>query len=69
MTVRGAATSLARALRRAADTARTVIGAPDYARYLRHVREHHPELEPLSRDAFTRDALARRYERPGSRCC
>jgi uncharacterized short protein YbdD (DUF466 family) len=69
VTVRGAASTLLRAARRAADVARTVIGAPDYARYLRHVREHHPGRTPLSREAFTRDALARRYERPGSRCC
>jgi uncharacterized short protein YbdD (DUF466 family) len=69
VTHRPIAEALARALRRAADTARTVIGAPDYARYLRHVRAKHPGQEPLSRDAFTRDALARRYERLGSRCC
>ena len=63
------ARAVRRALARAADVARDVIGAPDYARYLRHVRERHPEQVPLSREAFARDALARRYDRPGSRCC
>lgn len=48
---------------------RTIAGAPDYERYLGHLRVHHPCTAPLSRDEFTRDRLARRYDRPGSRCC
>jgi uncharacterized short protein YbdD (DUF466 family) len=46
-----------------------VIGAPDYERYVEHVARRHPGCMPLSRDEFARDALARRYDRPGSRCC
>ncbi len=61
--------ALARAVRRAGDVTRTVLGAPDYARYVEHVRERHPGREPLTREAFARDALERRYNRPGSRCC
>lgn len=56
-------------LGRAAWAVRRVIGAPDYERYVAHVRNAHPGTAPLSRDAFARDVLARRYERPGSRCC
>ncbi len=48
---------------------RRIIGAPDYESYLTHVTAHHPDVMPLSREAFARDALARRYDRPGSRCC
>ena len=48
---------------------RRIIGAPDYDRYLAHVQRHHPHVSPLSRDAFIRDTLARKHERPGSRCC
>jgi uncharacterized short protein YbdD (DUF466 family) len=48
---------------------RRIIGAPDYERYLAHVGDRHPGVTPLSREAFARDALARRYDRPGSRCC
>ena len=59
----------ARPLAHLADVARTIVGVPDYARYLRHMSQRHPDAAPMSRDAFTRDALARRYERPGSRCC
>jgi uncharacterized short protein YbdD (DUF466 family) len=63
-------------MRRAADVLarlawalRRVIGVPDYAAYVGHVRREHPGTEPMSREAFARDALARRYERVGSRCC
>ena len=55
--------------RRAASVLRVVIGAPDYERYLAHVARRHPGTTPLSREEFARDALARRYDRPGSRCC
>ena len=56
-------------LHRAAAMLRIVIGAPDYDRYLAHLSSRHPGATPLSRDEFARDALARRYDRPGSRCC
>lgn len=55
--------------RRAGSVLRRVIGAPDYERYLEHVAHCHPDATPLSHDEFARDALARRYDRPGSRCC
>ena len=54
---------------RAASVLRCVIGAPDYERYLAHVTRRHPGTPPLSREEFARDALSRRYDRPGSRCC
>jgi uncharacterized short protein YbdD (DUF466 family) len=60
--VRALARSVARAVR-------TAIGAPDYERYLRHMRAHHPGAEPLTREAFARERLEARYSRPGSRCC
>ena len=63
-------------MRRAADllarlawVLRRVIGAPDYAAYVVHVRRAHPGRAPLSEAEFAHDALARRYDRPGSRCC
>jgi uncharacterized short protein YbdD (DUF466 family) len=56
-------------VRRAASVLRRVIGAPDYELYLSHLARRHPGSEPLTRDEFARDALARRYDRPGSRCC
>ncbi|MFL5606410.1 MAG: CstA-like transporter-associated (seleno)protein [Gemmatimonadaceae bacterium] len=60
---------LAELLARVARVVRRVIGAPDYERYLAHVRRAHVDATPLTREQFAREALARRYDRPGSRCC
>jgi len=48
---------------------RRIIGVPDYDVYVAHQQACHPGDEPITREAFAQDALARRYERPGSRCC
>ena len=56
-------------LRRAARIVRTVIGAPDYERYVAHVRRCHPDATPLTREAFVRERLEARYAKPGARCC
>jgi uncharacterized short protein YbdD (DUF466 family) len=60
---------LATRLRAAARVARTVLGVPDYERYLAHVRTTHPNEPPLTRDEFGRERLDARYSRPGARCC
>ena len=56
-------------LREIARLIRRVIGAPDYAGYLAHLRQHHPDATPLDAREFERQRLAARYERPGARCC
>ena len=61
--------SLVAFVQRAGSVLRRVVGAPDYERYLAHVSLRHPDMRPLTRDEFARDALSRRYDRPGSRCC
>jgi uncharacterized short protein YbdD (DUF466 family) len=48
---------------------RQIIGIPDYDRYVSHLRRVHPECAPLSREAFLKDRMEARYNRPGSRCC
>ena len=48
---------------------RRIIGMPDYEAYLRHLRECHPEREPLSRKAYYEDFVKRRYEGGPTRCC
>jgi uncharacterized short protein YbdD (DUF466 family) len=48
---------------------RQIIGVPDYERYVAHLREVHPACEPISQDAFMRERLEARYNRPGSKCC
>lgn len=61
--------SLVAIVRRAAWIARRVIGAPDYERYVAHVRACHPDRTPMTRPEFERERLASRYDKPGSRCC
>ena len=56
-------------LRRVAAVVRSVVGAPDYERYVAHVRARHPGVEPLGWAEFYRARLEERYSRPGSKCC
>jgi uncharacterized short protein YbdD (DUF466 family) len=61
-------TPLGELLARIGRSLRVVIGAPDYPRYLAHMRERHPGERPLSEA----ELLERRQEqrgRPGARCC
>ena len=48
---------------------RTIIGVPDYQRYLRHMEAHHPGCLVKSPAEFAKERLDARYSRPGSRCC
>jgi uncharacterized short protein YbdD (DUF466 family) len=57
------------AVRRAARVVRRVIGAPDYERYVAHVRACHPGTTPMSQMEFERARLEQRYSQPGQRCC
>jgi uncharacterized short protein YbdD (DUF466 family) len=56
-------------LARIAQIIRRVIGAPDYERYVAHQRRCHAGEPTLTPEAFAQDALARRYNQPGNRCC
>jgi len=53
----------------AARIVRAIVGAPDYERYLAHMRGRHPAQRPLTRDEFVRARMRDRYEKPGARCC
>jgi uncharacterized short protein YbdD (DUF466 family) len=66
-----AAATLARGslLERVNAIIRRIIGAPDYAAYLRHVTVHHPSCTPLTEAEFFDEQLTARYSTPGSRCC
>lgn len=37
---------------RVAEAARLMVGVQDYARYVQHMREHHPELPVLDERAY-----------------
>lgn len=53
-----------------AQTARLMVGLPDYEAYLAHRRARHPGEPAMSHAEFHRDRTERRYARgaPG-RCC
>jgi uncharacterized short protein YbdD (DUF466 family) len=50
-------------------TARLIVGMPDYDQYLAHMLRTHPDALPLSREAFFKNRLQARYGRGASRCC
>ena len=54
---------------RAAETARLMVGLPDYERYLAHRRAHHPGEPAMSRAEFHRERTERRFGAGTSRCC
>jgi uncharacterized short protein YbdD (DUF466 family) len=60
---------LARRLHAAARVVRSVLGVPDYERYLAHMRATHPNATLLTSDEFARERLNDRYSKPGARCC
>jgi uncharacterized short protein YbdD (DUF466 family) len=55
--------------RRAVQSARLMVGLPDYDAYVAHLRRHHPGREVPSRAAFFRTAQAARYGGRQGRCC
>lgn len=54
---------------RTVQTARLMVGVPDYARYAAHVREKHPDREPMSEAEFFRACQQARYGGGNGRCC
>ncbi|HEX2692450.1 MAG TPA: YbdD/YjiX family protein [Gemmatimonadaceae bacterium] len=56
-------------LARGASLVRAIIGAPDYGRYLQHMRAAHPGDRVMSETEFNHARINDRYNRPGSRCC
>ena len=61
--------SLRERVGRALRVLRTIMGVPDYDRYVTHMTAHHPGCELVTRDEFMNQRLASRYSQPGSRCC
>lgn len=61
-----------RILRRAAETARLMIGVPDYRTYVRHRLTVHPEEAIMTYEEFFRDRQMVRYTAGKGRfkgCC
>ena len=53
--------------RRARETARAVLGVPDYEAYLAHARAAHAGTAPMSEDEFYAARLRAKYG--GFKCC
>ncbi len=68
MTARGHWQAMQACARAAWEFARRLSGDDAYERYLAHSRRIHPRDVPLSRQAFERDRLQRKWDRI-SRCC
>lgn len=60
---------LADQVRQIGKVVRTIIGAPDYERYVAHAQTCHPDRPVMSRDEFAKSRLEARYNQPGNRCC
>lgn len=52
-----------------AQTARLMVGVPDYGTYVAHMRATHPDQTPMSYEAFFRNRQEARYGRGRSGCC
>ncbi|HET7600590.1 MAG TPA: YbdD/YjiX family protein [Gemmatimonadales bacterium] len=48
---------------------RRVFGMPDYAAYVAHLRERHPERSVPTEREFLREFLRTRYGDGPTRCC
>ena len=59
----------AKTLDLAAQTARLMVGVPDYDAYVAHLRMVHPTQLPLTRDAFFAARQQARFGAGGLRCC
>lgn len=52
-------------------TARLMVGLPDYDNYLNHMQANHPDKTPMSYEEFFRERQEARYGGNGkvARCC
>ena len=55
--------------RGAGQTARLMIGIPDYQTYVEHCRQQHPDAPPMSYEAFFRSRMEARYAGGRARGC
>jgi uncharacterized short protein YbdD (DUF466 family) len=55
--------------RQAVQTARLLIGVPDYDTYVEHMRLRHPERPVMSYAEFFDERMRARYRGGGGRCC
>jgi uncharacterized short protein YbdD (DUF466 family) len=54
---------------RVVQTARLLIGVPDYDTYVAHMRLRHPGRPVMSYEEFFDERMRARYRSGGGRCC
>lgn len=60
---------LAKVGRYLGQTAKLMVGVPDYDTYVQHMRTTHPDQTPMTYEAFFRDRQAARYGEGKGPCC
>jgi uncharacterized short protein YbdD (DUF466 family) len=50
-------------------TGALMVGVPDYAHYVAHMREAHPDLPPLTEAEFVQSRMEARYGGKGAGKC
>ncbi|MXN76333.1 putative selenoprotein [Burkholderia sp. 4701] len=48
---------------------RLMVGVPDYDTYVAHMRDTHPDREPMTYEAFFRERQNARYGSGAGKCC
>lgn len=54
-------------LKRLQQSFRLMVGIPDYQTYIKHMEEHHPDLEPMDEKTFFRYCIEARYPKNGGK--
>jgi len=62
-------TGISDRLGRAVATVKRIVGMPNYAAYVAHLREHHPGCAIPSEREYFDLYLKTKYSTGGSRCC
>lgn len=61
--------TLAKAGKYLGQTARLMIGVPDYDNYVEHMRVTHPDQTPMTYEEFSASAGMRDMGKGGAKCC
>jgi uncharacterized short protein YbdD (DUF466 family) len=62
-------TNIATGARRVCQSLRLMVGVPEYATYVAHMRDKHPHLPVMPYQEFFRERQVARYDGKVGRCC
>jgi uncharacterized short protein YbdD (DUF466 family) len=55
-------TAIMKFAKQARTTIKVIFNIPDYDKYMKHQRDHHPDQTPLTEKEYYMDCLKERYE-------